>query len=132
MGAWGHGGFENDDAADWVQLFLEDGKSALVSALDQVLELGDADYLEATAASNAIAAGEIVAAARDGELESLSEPARVALAKHRTGFKAEDLTVPSRRAVERVLRQSELKELWEEDDAGPWLAVTHRLMARLA
>src|SRR5215468_1909995 len=68
MGAWGHGSFENDDAADWVHEFELQGASAVVSALEYISRFPEEEYLEAPGASVAIAAAEIVAAARDSDL----------------------------------------------------------------
>ncbi|MGC1647047.1 MAG: DUF4259 domain-containing protein, partial [Candidatus Sulfotelmatobacter sp.] len=60
MGAWGSGSFENDDAANWIgklgTITPEDLTKVLVQAAD------DPAYLEAPAASAAVAAGEVVAA----------------------------------------------------------------------
>jgi hypothetical protein len=116
MGAWGCGSFENDDAADWVYEFESSGVAAVASALEHVSSVAEDEYLEAPEASAAIAAAEIVAAARDGDLSKLSETAREAFARHRESLIASHLCEAARRAVERVRRQSELKELWEEGE----------------
>jgi hypothetical protein len=113
MGAWGCGSFENDDAADWVYELGSSGVAAVASALEQVSSVAEDEYLEAAEASAAIAAAEIVAAARDGHLSTLSETAREAFVRHRESLIASHLSEPARRAVERIRRQSELKELWK-------------------
>jgi Domain of unknown function (DUF4259) len=69
MGAWGHGSFENDDAADWVHEFELQGASAVVPAQESVSKIPEDEYLEAPEASVAIAAAEIVAAARERFIE---------------------------------------------------------------
>jgi hypothetical protein len=51
MGAWGHGGFENDDAADWVHEFELQGASAVVPALEYVSKLPEDEYLDTPEAS---------------------------------------------------------------------------------
>jgi Domain of unknown function (DUF4259) len=60
VGAWGTGSLENDDAADWVAqlgtLAPDDLKKIFIRAAD------DPAYLEAAAASIAVAAAEVVAA----------------------------------------------------------------------
>lgn len=78
MGARGCGSFENDDAADWVYELESGGVAAVASALEQVSSVAEDEYLEAHEASAAMAAAEIVAAGRDGDLSKLSETAREA------------------------------------------------------
>jgi Domain of unknown function (DUF4259) len=132
MGAWGMGSFENDDAADWVYEFEGSGASAVASALEQVSALAPDEYLEAPEASVALAAAEIIAAVRDGDLSNLSESAREALTKHKTSFAGSALSDSARTAVERILAQSELRELWEEGEGGGgWLEAMAKLLARL-
>ena len=49
MGAWGHGSFENDGAADWVyELETAEDLAVVISALKRVAEAGD-EYGEAYA-----------------------------------------------------------------------------------
>lgn len=101
MGAWGFGPFENDDALDWAQSFVEseDGLSGgqtdepgkidlIVGPLalaaggmeDEDDEDGDGeseegeggDYVEADLASHAIAAAEVIAAVRGKSHPDLS------------------------------------------------------------
>lgn len=132
MGAWGPNSFENDDAADWVYEFESSGIAAVTSALDRVCSLVPDEYLEAPEASVAIAAAEIVAAARDGDVSSLSESTRDALAKNRLSFAGLPLLKRAETAVERVLARSELKKLWEEGERGDvWLGAMATLLARL-
>jgi hypothetical protein len=132
MGAWGYGSFENDDAADWVYEFESSGVEAAASALEHVSNMADDEYLEAPEASAAIAAAEIVAAARDGDLSKLSENASETFARHRQSLIGSQLLEPARRAVERILRQSELKDLWEQSEQGEmWSRGMDNLSLRL-
>ncbi len=64
MGAWGHRPFQNDDAADWAaSLQHRGGRESISAAFVPVLKADEEDkYLEAPAASQAIAAAEVVAA----------------------------------------------------------------------
>ncbi len=65
MGAWGTGPFQNDDAADWVGDVLEADDAELVRhALDELVERDDGEHVEPPEASVALAAAEVVAAAR--------------------------------------------------------------------
>jgi hypothetical protein len=133
MGAWGRGSFDNDDASDWVYEFERDGVAAVESALRQATALGEDDYLQAPEAAQAIAAAEIVAAARDGDLSKLSATARDAFSGPQQAVTSANLWELAGQAVERVLRQSELKELWEEgDDGEAWSQDVAALLARLS
>lgn len=61
-GAWESGSFDNDDAMDWVAMCVRSkGASAVGKTLEASLKPA---YLEAPEASEAIAAAEVVAAAR--------------------------------------------------------------------
>jgi hypothetical protein len=58
----------------WIVVRLErEGETAIRPAVEDVTGLGAGDYLETPEASSAIAAGEVVAAARDGEVSRLPE-----------------------------------------------------------
>jgi Domain of unknown function (DUF4259) len=135
MGAWGHGSFENDDASGWVSEFDADGVGAVVSALEHVSQLGEDEYLEAPEASVAIAAAEMVASARDGDLSGLSfEDDRKAFSKHQHALTGSHLVELARRAIERILRQSELKDLWRdgvEPDRQSWFKGMDKLFSRV-
>jgi Domain of unknown function (DUF4259) len=135
MGAWGTGSFENDDALDFFVRLEQEGKTAVRAVLEDVTRLGAEDYLEAPEASCAIAAGELVAAARDGDVSRLPQVAQDWLAGHGDGLAAPELLVLADRAVERVLTQSELRDLWEEGDADAqskaWSTGVRQLILRL-
>jgi len=130
MGTWGSGSFENDDAADFAYAFERDG----LSALDAALKGAAADYLEAPEAQRAIAAAELVAAAmgRPAALPAeIDVEANPFIKRMVSGLG--DLRMMAIAAVDRVLAdKSELKELWEEDDASAWLAAVNDLRHRLA
>jgi uncharacterized protein DUF4259 len=119
MGTWDKGAFDNDDAADFsgdlddaapgdrVELIRE----ALVAAAD------NAEYLEVTAACQAIAAAAIVASQQpDGpEVDSVYGPDF--LADGASMDMPEDMVELSLRAIARVLgEESEWRALWEEAD----------------
>jgi Domain of unknown function (DUF4259)/Immunity protein 26 len=135
MGAWGPGSFENDDALDFVVRLEREGAAAIRAALEDVAGLSARDYPEAPDASSAIAAGEIVAAARDGDVSRLPKAAQDWLDGHDDSVAVPALLALARRAVERVLMRSELKELWEEGGANgqseAWSNGVCRLIARL-
>jgi Domain of unknown function (DUF4259)/Immunity protein 26 len=136
MGAWGTGSFENDDALDFVVRLEREGATAIRAALEDVTSLDARDYLEAPDASSAIAAGEILAAARDGDVSRLPEAAQDWLDGHADGLAGPALPALARRGIERILLQSELKDLWEEGGADgqseAWLNGIRILITRLA
>jgi hypothetical protein len=130
MGAWGAGSFENDDAMDWVgELATESGAAALRAAFMAVAAAND-DYLEGPDCSIAIAAAEAVAAARGYPSESL--PEEVARWVETKPIVATDLTALAMAAVDRIVRKSELKDLWDESDsAEAWREAMTDLRKRL-
>ncbi len=129
MGAWGHTTFENDDALDWVyELEEASGTDVLVSALEGIT---DADYLEATEASAALAAAEVVAAL-DGRPAPSLPPEVEAWVKENQEPVDADLLMLARSAVERIARDSELQELWSESgDEAEWQESLEDLLQRL-
>jgi hypothetical protein len=129
MGAWGTAAFDNDDASDWVYDLEKRGMPAIESALTDALEARD---LATPTDVNAIAAGEVIAAAlgqpADGLREDIEELA--------TGLAAAitpDHAVRARAAAERVLAGSEVADLWREtaDDAA-WQRTVDDLIDRLS
>lgn len=130
MASWGTGSFENDDAAGWLA-----GLSALTPAdLTRVL-LQAADhpgYLEAYDASIAVAAAEVVAAHSGSPQQGV--PAGIAewTRKNPQTSTAEMRTLAIR-ALERVRRNSEVKDLWmEADGLNDWTAALQELQERLS
>ncbi len=133
MGAWGSGSFENDDAMDWTSdLSASLDWSAVRAALDDVLGYGPDDYLGSTEASVAVAAAEVIAAAMGAPAGDLPEEVTTWVATHRRNVVPEHAQNASR-AVERVVADSELVELWEEsDEMSEWQASVADLQRRLA
>ena len=81
-------------------------------------------------ASAVVAAAEFVAAARDGDLSRLGI-ARNDFAAHRSSLASPHLLPLARRALDRVLRKSELRDLWTEGPDQGWLNEMNGLSARL-
>jgi hypothetical protein len=129
VGAWGTGSFENDDAADWFAglgtITPDDLTKILVQAADEP------GYLEAPAAYTAVAAGEVAAALNGSAAEGA--PAAIAdwVKKYPQALTPE-LRAVAIRALERVRRNSELKDLWlEADGLNEWIAAIRELQGRL-
>jgi Domain of unknown function (DUF4259) len=129
MGGWGAGSFENDDAQNFLGELgskePEDLKLILAHAADHE------GYLEAPDSSVAIAAAEVVAAAKGHPTPSV--PARISEWIGRfEGAPSVEMTELARRAVERVRLNSELKDLWlEAEGLNEWSAVLRDLEGRL-
>lgn len=132
MAAWGSKIFEDDNATDWLDAFESDGPVAVEAALDAVLELDANDYVQATEAAAALAAAEVVAAAKDGDVKRLPEEAHDALLEHRDAINEGDFGKRAQRAVQRVRRNSELKDQWDESgEAEVWSDELLELLERL-
>lgn len=130
MGAWGNGPFENDDAVDFASELEGADLALLIDVVGEVADLSDVEPLEAPTASRSVAAVAVVGALLDGGLEGL--PASVS-----AWIGAEARIVPNHlarkagRALERVLRDSELNELWSESpDYSAWKLGIERLRVR--
>jgi len=132
MGAWGEGIFENDAAGDWLDQLVESGKA---NAIDKALSFAikaKPGYLEADEASAALAAVEVIAAARGHRHSDLPDEVKEWLAG--SGYVPTAETVASGiRAAERVRDDSELEELWDEgDELAAWKRGVSSLLNRLA
>jgi len=131
MGAWGAGVFENDDAMDFVfELTEADGWKLVRRTLRECLEEG---YTDASQASMSLAAAEAVAAAKGHPLPQLPTELASWVAQHREDLPA-GLEDRAREAVEKILddEESELKQLWAEEDGTAWTAAIDDLINRLS
>jgi hypothetical protein len=127
--AWGTGSFENDEAAAWLRNLHAILPEDLTRILGQAAD--DPAYLEAPAASVAVAASEVVAALNgapsEGSLPEIADWTR----KHARAFTPELKTLAIR-ALDRVRRNSELKDLWlQADGLNDWVGALKDLQARL-
>ncbi len=130
MGAWAHGSFENDDALDWVG-DLEGAEDAepIAEAFGAVLEAED--DIEAPEASAALAAAEVVAALLGCPMAELPDEVTAWVAGRRPPKPG--LVKKAERVVRRILKGSELKELWaESENSAKWQAAVEDLLVRLA
>jgi hypothetical protein len=132
MASKGIGTFDDEDGMEWLDAFGGDGVSAVREALEAVNDLDPQDYLEATEATHALAAAELVAAARDGDTSRLPPEAVAQLSEKIEELEDAKFIAPARRAVARVLRASELKDVWEDTpDAEEWEDNVRELLERL-
>ena len=126
------GTFEHDDVADWLAGFETDGAAAIEAALTHINEMEKDDFIEGSDAAFALAAAELVAAARDEDFARLPKSIHAALEGHEDAINAAKLTSAARKAVSRVLRNSELKDQAEEEGEGEeWSESVGELLERL-
>src|SRR6266542_3527674 len=121
MGAWASGPFENDDAADWRYLLLDGGGPEVVAdALRAVVAAGGTGV---TAASNAVAAAAVVGAGLGVADPQVPDDVAEWLAAVDAGA-WRPLAPEAVRALDRVLTESELRDLWDEADDSSWSGET--------
>lgn len=137
MGAWGIGNFENDDAGDWVyDLEKSKDKSILHKALNSVLE--NSEYIEAPECCEALAAAEVIYSGLSSEHSSISEEVIKWLNKKPGLFKKSITfdTIDAKKsiaAINKILKSSELKELWEEtNEFERWKNIENSLIEKLS
>lgn len=127
MGAWGTGHFENDDALDLIAGVQ--GPDDLDRVLRAASESEEAS-VDATVASEAMAAAEVVAAMMGRP--SGDCPEEVTKRLEELGAPAPALVRLAQESVSRVLMESELVDLWaESDEVEAWNRSVTGLIDRL-
>ncbi|MEV7394149.1 MULTISPECIES: DUF4259 domain-containing protein [unclassified Streptomyces] len=125
MGTWDVGPFDNDTAADFggdLDEAAAGEREGIVRAAF-VCVIDTADYLEAPASDVAVAAAALVAAQCPG-----GEPADPVYGPKEPLPDLTGLRELALRALDRVMTEpSELLELWDEPDGGPWRANVRQL-----
>ena len=131
VGAWGTGNFENDDALDFAAQIAgsDDGADLLRSQLELA---GAPGTLDAPASEASLVAAEMVAAARGAPGPGLP-PALARWVEKEAPALGEDDVRLALAACDRVLADSELRELWAEDEQqlAEWNAAVTELVERL-
>jgi hypothetical protein len=128
MGAWGTGPFENDDAADWCYELVDGGGPDVVAAALRAVQGGSAP--NAPADSSAVGAAAVVAAGLGVADVELPDDVSERLA----GIDASAWPPLARDAVaalDRVLAESELRDLWDEVGDSVWPEETRALRDRI-
>lgn len=133
MGAWGRRTFDNDGAQDWlIELVELDHVSLFEAALFRVCDTQFGGHNDSIDCERALAAAEIVAAGLGAPDPSLPPDAVAWLERTEVRF-SHRLGMLARRAVDQVLTDSELKDLWGDTEyAGEWHNIIYQLAARLA
>ncbi len=143
MGAWGAGSFENDIASDWAADLADGGDIDMVrDTLYTAAACPAEEYLESDEGAEALAAAEVVAAAKGRPLGAIamgsSGPHALAWAKAHPAAGKADLVALALDALDRVEgAESELSELWAAElgaGAGSreWFGEVEDLRNRLA
>jgi hypothetical protein len=130
MGAWGYGNFENDTVLDWIEELLETQDINLLSeSIEMVLE---DSYLDADTACIAIGTIEILAALQNRPGKELYDNDELEdWIKQHKGL-GTNLLEKAQNALEKILAESELKELWEESEKYvDWVNTIKELKNRL-
>jgi hypothetical protein len=131
MGAWGFGAFDNDDAMDWIAELEESEDGAVLEDALSAIPTDDSEYVEAPECSIAVAAAEVVAALAQHPSADLHEQVRDWV-KNKPA-PDERLRRRAHEVIARILRSSELKDLWSDgSDAEAWTASLHDLQRRLS
>ena len=132
MGAWGPGHFENDAALDWLYDFGENDFRLIDRTLSGVAAMVEADELDADEASEVLAAAECVAAAAGFPMDDPPEELAEWLADNSPIQVKPAYIEMARKAVTRVLTQSELRDEWlGSEEFGGWETAVRHLQARL-
>ena len=130
MGAWDVGSFENDDAMDWVyELEEETGLAFLADALENVIDQ-KGGYPEAPECVIALCAAEVVAALLGSPADDL--PDEVNEWVDDKPEPSDVLVEMANSALDLVMVNSELKDLWaESDEYREWQRTIKNLQSRL-
>jgi hypothetical protein len=131
-GAWGYKSFENDDALDWVDNFLESGgQSAVEKTIARVAK--GSGYLQAPDGCYGIAACETLAAAQGRPSPDIPKDVAV-LAKKLPSKVSDSVRKNARDALDRILaKDSELSQLWKDakGDFEKWKKTVEDLKTRV-
>jgi Domain of unknown function (DUF4259) len=133
MGAWGELAFDNDTANDWAYDLADARDLSLVEAAFTNLEAAGSGYLDQDVACCALAASEVVARlqCRPGYTNAYTEKVDRWVGEHPIQI-PDSLIVRARAAIDRILADdSELRQLWEEQDPTAWLASVADLRTRV-
>lgn len=133
MGAWSPHSFGNDEALDWLNDLIDEHDIYFIhNTLEIIADFPTDDKPESWDCCCALAAAEMVAAAHGKPGSDMPEEAREWLEAY--DFEADDEAMTlARKAVERVERDSWLREAWEESgESAKWYDSLADLKARLA
>jgi len=129
MGTWATGSFGNDSAGDWV---IEFSENPTFQFIKETLETSIEDPDDSMSNENAIAAAEtlcILSGIIPNDYEEVSHNLEPVIAKLKEQPMPTDIKNLALKAVELIEKDSELKELWENDE--DWITEIKKLKQRL-
>jgi hypothetical protein len=130
MGAHGISLFDDDDGSDFAAEILRSNDIAIVANALKEVPAEDWEYCEHGTGVRALLAAELIASQRGYPSEELSDELHLWIEEY--VWDAEELVPVARRAVSRILRNSETRELWKDSrEFDNWLAKTRDLASRL-
>lgn len=128
MAGWGTGSFENEHAQNWLAQLSDLTVDDLTKLFHQASE---SEYLEAPEASAVVTAAEVLAAAGGAPADILPREISEWISKIE-GSPSATLRGLASRAVERVRRNSELRDLWlQAEGLNEWSTSLRDLEKRL-
>ena len=134
MGAWGSGIFENDAALDLALDLHNQGGDYIDKLIAMVAAFPEQGYLESDEACMALAATEYVAASMGKPMAEL--PGRVKDWISENNYQPADSTLLlSIKAINRILQNSELRDLWyeeNEESAVDWVHSVEDIKERIS
>jgi hypothetical protein len=133
VGAWGELAFDNDAANDWAYGLDGIDDLSLVESAFAELEAVGSEYLDQDVACNSLAACEVLARLRGqpGYTNAYTEKVDKWVAAHHLEVPAQSVN-RGLASIDRILGESsELRELWEEADPGPWHTAVADLRRRM-
>lgn len=116
-GTWDIGPFDNDTASDWYLEFSEN--PSWESVRKAFAATARSRRVDADTASVAIAAAAIVAAVHQQRFDTLPTEGRATISILEAP--SPDLLRAANTALSRIEQNSELAELWNEDDPAAWV-----------
>jgi hypothetical protein len=134
MGAWGHTNFDNDTAQDFVAEVEEGGIDRIISAIEVINTVEEDAHLDADLCTEALAAIEYIATAKDRMAEDFPEDAEDWVQPNKsTILSVGGIIAKSQQAIDRIKKNSKLKEFWEENkDIEKWNNVLDDLNTRIS
>lgn len=130
MGAYGVSPFDNDDGLDFVDEIISAEDMNLIAQTIYAIPDADEQYVESVTATRALVAAEVLAAMKGNESGDVPDELQSWIENQ--GDPDNILLDRARSAVRRVLRNSELRELWQESELFPdWRERIQYLMKRL-
>lgn len=130
MGSTGTGNFDNGDAADWVYDLTESGGTDVLK--DAFAAIEQSEYPDAPDCCIALAAAEVVAAAKGKPAADLPESIHKWVGDHEEPAALKKLDKRAAKAAKKVQSKSGLRDQWEEsDDWHNWQMAVEGLLKRL-